>query len=527
MSDRATPAVAGLYHNHIGECPDCRRMHRLLYALYEGPVVPNPPTGVRGEKEFHATLRRMRDETKSPWYHKLTIGAGFTVLAASAAILALSLFNISPSLDMGGPVADASTPQAALAAEPASGSLARDSGGIHHPAQISGRIVGGNATVLNNDGSAITSTAFPVGTRFSVDSGDTLQVGVIGKIIANFPSGSEVEWTTASRNLIELNLKQGIVAIRYDRLPSDPILQVRTPSAVVRVIGTVFTVQVDADNHTAVSVLRGQVDILRPDSNELLAEVEAGSVYNVNAASYTDVSKLEVKAALPLSNEAEAEAVSGATGDGAIPASWHVPGLSDDPGRRVLALVPGKATLADIDFDIDATPRTGTRTRKGHTPAAPSPVARALKDEGDDLIARLVEDAKATRKKELRENLALCDKLYRSQTKRYRAAGCLSNFLDEYGEDPAAVEAYLLVGVLRHDYGLDFRAAEKAFETFLRRAPNHPSAPYAHYRMWLSATKDGRISTAEKRGRLYLRKYPRGKHVGEIIQTFPKLKAEL
>lgn len=535
MSDRATPAVGELYHGHIGQCRDCRRMHRLLYALYEGPVIPAAPTGVREEKEFHAALRRARDLQPDPWYHKLTIRVGVTALAGSAAVLALALFDVTPNLDDLQPMADGSDISGTNADGSDTIALAGAhgvaDGGIHHPAQSYGRIVGGNATVIT-DGDTATTTTFPVGTHFSVDSGDTLQVGFIGKIVANFTAGSEVEWTTASRNLIELTVDHGIVAVRYDRRPSDPILQVRTPSAVVRVIGTVFTVQVDENQNTAVSVLRGQVDVMKPNTNELLAEVERGVVYDVATASFSDVSKMEVAAALPLSNEADIDSADptelAGLADGTVPQSWFVPGLAEAGAQRTLAFVPAKTGVPDFELEPPARVATNSHGPREVAPAVPArPMTRSLEDEGEDLIELLVQDTKATHKKELRARLEKCDKLYNSPSKRYRAAGCLSDFLAKYGDDPAAVKGYLLVGMLRHDYAFDYRAAEKAFETFLRRAPDHPSAEFAHYRMWLSATEDGRISTAEKRGRRYLQRYPNGKYVGKILQRFPKLKHEL
>lgn len=538
MSDRATPVVVDLYHDHIRQCRDCRRMHRLLYALYEGPVVPPAPNGLREEKEFHAALRRARDLQPDPWYHKLTIRAGITALAASAAVLALALFDVTPGLDDLQPLADGTVASADTSYDHAKGSLANDDGGIHHPAQSYGRIVAGNSTVITEDGESATTSTFPVGTHFSVDAGDQMQVGMIGKIVANFTAGSEVEWTTASRNLIEIEVDRGLVAVRYDRRPEDPILQVRTPTAVVRVIGTVFTVQVDDNDNTAVSVLRGQVDVMRPNTNALLAEVESGVVYDVATGIYSDVSKLEVGAALPLSNEADGESTDptevAGLADGTIPASWYVPGLPDDPAQRSLAFVPDKAGTPEFDIATPtptkvatrATPKTAEPSFETDVVVEPAP-KRKHKDDGEDLIQLLVEDAAATRKKELRAQLSSCEKLYRSPSKRYRAAGCLADFLAKYGEDPAAVRGYLLVGMLRHDYAVDYRAAEKAFEAFLRRAPNHPEAELAHFRMWLSATEDGRISTAEERGRRYLQRYPQGEHVGKILQRFPKLKSEL
>ena len=62
LGNRAMPSVRELYESHLRGCRDCRRMHRVLYALYEGPHVPAPPSGVREEKDFYAVLRKMKDE---------------------------------------------------------------------------------------------------------------------------------------------------------------------------------------------------------------------------------------------------------------------------------------------------------------------------------------------------------------------------------------------------------------------------------------------------------------------------------
>src|SRR5690606_11035997 len=128
---------------------------------------------------------------------------------------------------------------------------------------------------------------------------------LIGKMVANFTPTSDVEWLSASPSLVELQVNRGIASFRYDRDPSDPILQIRTPSALVRVVGTVFTVQVDEDKDTVVSVLRGQVDVLDPATNRTMAEVESGYRYDVAKATFDDVGKLEIQAALPLSIEVD------------------------------------------------------------------------------------------------------------------------------------------------------------------------------------------------------------------------------
>ena len=288
MSNRSTPEVRARYQQHIAECRHCRRMHRLLYAVYEGPVAPPPLSGVPEEKEFHAILRRMKDETPAPWYQKWAVGFGVTALAGSAAALTFTLFDVNPLEHI--PGREASSPVAA-ASDPTTGDAINVDGdastgagsSLRHAAQAYGRIVGGSAVVTaDGDDEPSTSSTFGVGTKFEVSQSESLQVGLVGKMVANFSPGSEVTWATGSPSLIELEVEDGIAAIRYDRDQSDPILQIRTPNALVRVVGTVFTVQVDEEAGTVVSVLRGQVDVLDPSSHRTVAEVESGYRYDVH-----------------------------------------------------------------------------------------------------------------------------------------------------------------------------------------------------------------------------------------------------
>jgi hypothetical protein len=531
MSDRSTPAARDLYHGHLRDCRECRRMHRLLYALYEGPIVPPAPGGVGEERQFHAALRRSREEAPQPWYHKLSMRAGIVALAGSAAVLALALFDVGPVKDFA--ELGSSDPTTAQAT-PSDASMPStpDAGGINHQAQSYGRIVGGHARVTTPDGAPPTDT-FPVGTRFELERSEALQVGLVGKLVANFTPGSSLAWTAASPSLIEVELDRGIAAVRYDRRPSDPILQVRTPTAVVRVVGTVFTVQVEDGGNTRVSVLRGQVEVLDPASNRQIAEVESGNWFDVASSSFGNVGRVEVAAALPLSNDvAEAGADPHdmvALADGRIPDTWNVPGLPADPDLRRLEYVPASSDdppAYELDMQVARAATTGDHGRGSTHVGAPS-VPRKVQDDGEDIIEHLMRDAEATRRKEMRAAMETCRSHYDSPERRYRAAKCLSRFVSKYGNDPAAAEGYLLVGMLRMDYALDYRAAEKAFETFLRRAPSHTYAELAYYRMWLAAVEDGRISVALQRAHGYLERYPNGKYVGKMLQRFPELKSEL
>jgi hypothetical protein len=523
LSNRATGPVRELYDEHLRACRNCRRMHRALYSVYEGPAVPTPPVGVREEKEFHAIMRRMKDERSDSWTHRFGVRFAMGGLATAATVLTLTLFDVAPDvLTLPDFDDDPTAGQAIAAREPDTRvTPTSDADGIHQ-AQSYGRVVGGYADVRPPGDQAATTNTFPVGTRFEVAVDDSLQVGLIGKIVANFTPASEIEWTTASPTLLEIEVERGVAAVRYDRRPSDPILQIRTPHAVVRVIGTVFTVQVDGASNTIVSVLRGQVEVLHPETNRLLAEVESGYRFDVKKSTFDDVGKLEVEAALPLSNDlpdGDSEAL--ALADGRIPVSWNVPGLPGDPQYRTLEFVPARPGSPS------ATVAPAARSTKSAVAVRSDRETRLVDDEGEDLIERLVKDAESTRRKELRGSLETCRGLYESHETRYLAAKCLATFIDKYGEDPLAVEGYLLVGMLRMDYALDYEAAEVAFQTFLKRAPNHPSAEFALYRMWLASTENGRISEALERGRKYLARHPNGRYVGKILQRFPELKSAI
>ncbi len=527
LSDRAIGELRERYDEHLRGCRDCRRVHRALYAVYEGPVVPPTTAGIREEKQFHAVLRRMKTDRVDPWYRRWAVGATVGGLATAAAVLTLTLFDIAPEV-LSLPPSDESSGQlaGAFGGSGASEFAYPTDGGIEHPAQSYGRVVGGLAIIMPPGEQAANSNTFPVGTRFSVDPEHSLQVGLVGKIVANFTPSSEFEWTAASPSLLELQVDRGIAAVRYDRRPSDPVLQIRTPTAVVRVIGTVFTVQVDGNSNTIVSVLRGQVEVLHPKTNRLLAEVESGFRYDVGKSTFDDPGKAEVEAALPLSNDHGKEDATGeeilALADGHIPTGWNVPGLPQDARFRTLDYVPARAPQARSTGSVVV-----RAPRREPAAVVGSRDARQVDDDGEDLLAGLVRDAELTRRKELRSALETCRGLYESVETRYLAAKCLSTFIEKYGDDPLAVEGHLLVGILRMDYALDYAAAEVAFQTFLRRAPNHASAEVALYRMWLASTENGRISEALDRGRKYLSRYPNGKFVGKLLQRFPELKSAL
>jgi hypothetical protein len=517
LGGRAQPGLVSMYQAHRQSCSDCMRFHRVLRATYEGPQFAAAPDRAQRTREFAEVLRRVDEERPRPWYLRLAAPVGITALSATAAALAVSLFapsNLVP-MPLSSQVAslgDDTHVQTSEIRIP----LQEDQGGIEHQAQSFGRVVAGTGVLTDDDANLVTADTFSTGTHFRVVGPDSLQLGLVGKILANIEPGSRGHWDTASPGLIELTLDRGMLAMRYERREADPILEVHTPSAVVRVTGTVFTVAVDAQGSAVVSVLRGEVEVLEPGTRRLLADVEAGYRFDVASSSYGDVGRAEVAAALSLSMEYELDGTLHA--DGQIPESWAVPGLvaSGDMRRldQVISALPPSQGEDELMLDGDTLDRRKLRRRR--------PV-----DEGDDLLESLIEETQRARQAKLTADLQRCRELYASAETRFRAASCLTSFMRKYGDEPGAVEGLLLIGILRMDFAHDYQAANLYFEEFLRRAPDHPKAELAMYKRWLASTESGKIPEALTRGKQYLQRYAHGQYVGRILARFPELKDAL
>jgi ferric-dicitrate binding protein FerR (iron transport regulator) len=467
---------------------------------------------VARDREFTAILRKVRASAPVPWYRQNISLFGVAGLAAVVALM-----FVAPSRGPAERVSAGEAPQRiarTTESPPAQVDEPERQSGLDHHAQADyGRVVAGNSFVAEGERPVATDT-FPVGTRFEVFPGSSMQVGLVGKILANFGSGSEVHWTRAEPGLVELDLRRGMIAVRYERLPADPILKVRTPSAIVRVVGTVFTVEVDDHGDTAVAVLRGEVEVLDLNTHELLAEVSAGYRFDVARSTYADVGRPEVGLAMPLSDGDVAGEL--ALADGTIPPSWVVPGLPDMPGLRRIEHMVMRAPAADHRPRLER-PITGFAHKRGR---------EVHGDDGQVLIDKLVRDTRASRRDQLMASLAHCQGLYESAETRYLSARCLTQFMSEHGDEDIA-EGHLLIGILRMDFANDYPAAKQAFEKFLARAPDHADAELARYRLWLASTENGDIQEAIGHGRDYLRRYPDGKYAGKILQRFPQLVSEL
>jgi len=511
-----------MYRAHVGSCTDCRRFDRVLREVYRGPDLPHAPDLTTQAGEFASILGRVDAERSRSWLDRVAAPVAVGGLVAAAAALALSLFapGLLGEVNVGHSALADAIAHHAIDVDPAAEVETGVPGGLGHHAQSFGRVVAGDVDLdagARSPKSAALLESFPVGTRVDALGPDSVQVALVGKMLASLEAGSRVRWETGSAELVELRLDRGMLAIRYDRRPADPILHIKTPTALVRVVGTVFTVEVAPAGQTFVSVLRGHVEVLDPTSHRLIAEVDAGYRFDVANSTYADVGRREVEMAIPVSNEFDFDAGEFVLADGRIPNSWVVPGLGDDPEQREVEKL----------FDPDAEAGTNRGDDKRIVSSRRRRAAKNTKDDEEDLMAMLVAEVERTKEFEVRRDLERCRSLYASAETRFRAASCLTRFTRRYANEPGAAEGYLMIGILRMDFAQDHQSASKYFEKFLARAPNHELAELAHYRLWLAATERGLISEALKNGKSYLERYPNGRYVGRILQRFPELKSAL
>jgi hypothetical protein len=555
IQGRAHPELERLYCAHLACCDDCQRYHHRLEALYRRPRKLSELDSFARDREFARILARTRAPTgihgpsgpadgsarrlSAPLGVHLSAPLGIGMLAFVAAILAFALLVPSFGARLFRPPAVTE-----LLHPPGMDTPVRyDDGvripvrrGLGHQAQSFARVIGGlsggTPELSDAQGRPATGDSLTVGARIA--TGDSaVQVAFVGLMVANFQPHTVARWNSASPTL-ELGLVSGTLAIRYDRRPGDPILQVRTPSALVRVLGTVFTVAVDEQGNTTVAVLRGKVEVLDPEDGHSLAEVVAGFRYDVGAASYRDVGRREVAAALPISEQGELPVAISIAADGEltfeersgvlgqIPTTWTVPGLSDDPAQRTLDRV------LDPDPELSA-----VRSRPAAEPVGSRSGGRAqaqVIDDGEAATLELI-DRQLRRERERKSvvsgRLERCRELQAEPETRFRAARCLGDFMKEFGDEPEAVEGLLLLGTLRMDFAHDYQSATRNIEEFLRRAPQHPKAEHARYMLMLAAIEAGYIDDALQRGRTYLRHHPDGQYVGRVLQRFPELKSAI
>jgi TolA-binding protein len=282
--DGLDAASRGRLDVHLRRCSACGELARALALLERGPELP-PPITEESTREIydrlipavHEIAVDLAHPVKPLWRRPVFAwGAG---LAAAAALLAVFAFVGSGS----GPE-PADPEQAVLAATETAIPITHDGlvDRCEGVVRLDDRVVGAS------DG----RFAVRGGTRIEVDDGarlafrvgDDVRVAVVG----------DTSWrvSVATETLLEMVVDRGRLAVEFDG-SSGRMLDVRTPDSVVRVRGTLFTVEVVPDQGTRVSVLEGKVEIVPQVGGGPVVELGEGELVNVPGGEFGPIEDVQ------------------------------------------------------------------------------------------------------------------------------------------------------------------------------------------------------------------------------------------
>lgn len=333
---------------HLNRCETCRvaaeGLARMESPLAELPAIDDETTRRIYDDlvpAVHQIAVELRPVKRRPTRYPLSLALGFGLSAAAAVVLlALVAYRAFPAAGEAG--AGAEKPARAIAAREEgrlTGLLDRSEGDV--------RVDG--VSLAESDGTFSlqrgTSMRVGDGARLSFRIGDTARVALLG--------GAAWRVENASDTAIEVTLERGRIAVEFDGTQGRS-LDVRTPDSVVRVRGTLFTVEVSGEGGTLVSVVEGRVEVVPLRGGGALVEVGAGEQVSIPGDGTPR----------PLSDEQRALASEvDALEDGFVAASGRLVRFNGSPDRvmvevegRVLGYTPLAVRLPEgpIEYRLSA-----------------------------------------------------------------------------------------------------------------------------------------------------------------------------
>ncbi len=232
--------------NHMDHCPSCLVERRVVQSIQSAHITDPPPTldeltrRRQMDQALHqvAALERSTfsgaDRVLAPNRNRLLIGFGMG-FAAAAVALVLGVVLVDSRTDN-------PTSQDPATATPLSGDIMLATGEV----RVSG--VGGDASALGRH------------STIEIDDGTAVAQLETG-IKLRLAKRSNLFFKAVNRRQLDLNLRQGELFVHVDPSRDGPPLVVSTPHGRVRVLGTVFSVDVDSEN-TVVRVYRSSVEVV-------------------------------------------------------------------------------------------------------------------------------------------------------------------------------------------------------------------------------------------------------------------------
>jgi tetratricopeptide (TPR) repeat protein len=273
-ADRLDAVDRGRLDLHLRRCPQCRSLAEGLARVESGGEPIEELSDERAREIYDRLL---------PAVHHIAVErehrpAGFRLPAAlawsgGALVVAAALvvwITVGSGPDSAGEapavVAESSPAGAEREVIEMSGVIDRSEGSI----RVDGRPFGDS-----RDRFPVTS-----GTRVALDEGSSVafRLGDTARVALSGESEWRVERSTET--LVEMVLERGRLAVDFDGR-SGRMLDVRTPGSLVRVRGTLFTVEVAPDSATRIGVLDGHVEVVPLGRAGSTVELSAGDLVGI------------------------------------------------------------------------------------------------------------------------------------------------------------------------------------------------------------------------------------------------------
>ncbi|MDJ0763997.1 MAG: FecR domain-containing protein [Myxococcota bacterium] len=256
---------------HLKRCPACREIARHFELIEAGAneisyldksqkqAIYNRLIPVVNEKTNRSQIRPVARRAPTRWSLGLALGAAGAV-AVLAGMLVFPRVMTEPATQ---PSDGANTTESmALPRVVYKGLIDRHEGTVH---------VNSDATLGKGHFKVATGTRVSVSkdARFSFRIGSIARVAMFG----------ETQWeiTSATDTYVAMNLEAGRVAVDFDGALGK-VMEIKTPDTLVRVKGTVFTVEVQPQGKTRVGVLEGRVEVVALSGEPRTVNVASGEL---------------------------------------------------------------------------------------------------------------------------------------------------------------------------------------------------------------------------------------------------------
>lgn len=540
--DRLDAVARGRLELHLRACDECREAAAGLEAMESAQLQLEPI----GEEQVRAIYDRLipavheiavelRPENQKRWRPSWALNFG---LAAGAAVIAAVIIGV---VKFGGePAAPLEAPAPVVAAMSADvelvGSLDRSEGTVLVDSVAATDFEGG----------------FKVrrGTEIAVEDGSTINFRIGNEARVALVGNTRWRISAATETLIEMELDMGRMAVEFDGTRGR-MMDIRTPDSIVRVRGTVFTVEVVPTGGTHVSVIEGRVDVISLGTPGQMIELseeemiampgdgiidEPGDEQRALAAEVNALDETFVASAGRLVHfdgnpeRARVEVDGRFIGytplavrlwEGPLSYRLSAPGMEPMEGTLVneqigeevgFQLAPAPypevpAEIAEASRAKSAQPKTTPRVRWGLVERAHAAMTAGDIPFAVDLLERLAEKTSGDR---LVSALSLLAECYSSMGRYGEAAETYDRVASLVPGTKVAQNARYEIGRLAMDRLGDYGRARAAFTAYLASAKDGELKESAYYSLCKVNGRDGAHQEALHCFNEFLRTYPGG-----------------